>query len=125
MNTTINGQPISAVIRADILRQIQERNPELRLEDYKKPQDVPGYAAEAEFPRYIVFSYSSEKLAAEIRRNIWQTTRLDKNAILDLQTDADGRPKKAVCISSRTRGILWEIDTDWAVLTADRMVIGG
>ena len=116
MKTTINGIPLWEAIAQEILRQIQEANPAIRLEEYKDRKDIPGFEEAIRLPRYLAFSTTSEKKNLEIRRKIWKTQRLDKDAIIDLRTDADGKPKTAACISSRTKSLLWELECDWDVM---------
>lgn len=118
MNTTINGQPMQAAIMAEILRQIQELNPEIHPEEYTNPKDIPGFEEVARLPRFLVFSQTSDKLNQDIRRKIFLTKRRDPNATLDLRTGEDGKPKKAVAISSRTKRVLWEMETDWDIMMA-------
>lgn len=116
MKTTINGIPLWEAIAQEILRQIQEANPAIRLEEYKDRKDIPGFEEAIRLPRYLALSMTSEKKNLEIRRKIWKTQRLDKDAIIDLRTAADGKPKTAACISSRTKSLLWELECDWDVM---------
>ena len=98
MKTTINGIPLWEAIAQEILRQIQEANPAIRLEEYKDRKDIPGFEEAIRLPRYLAFSMTSEKKNLEIRRKIWRAKRLDENAIIDLRTNADGKPKTVVPI---------------------------
>lgn len=113
MNTTINGKDAESVIQQEVLKKIQEMNPNIRMEDYKTAEEVPGFLEFIKLPHYISLDRSDSKTYIEVRKKMARSERLHKGYTLDFRLDDDGHTSVAATFKGKP---LWEVAISWDII---------
>ena len=121
MKTLINGKDPALAIAEEAKRQIKAMNPSIRMEDYEKPEDIPGFLEIMKRPCGIGMDRTDPKRYREIRQKMNRTLKLRKSAIIDFRRYDDGRQSVAALANIRNKAgklelqELWEEDIQWDV----------
>lgn len=113
MHTLINGRPAMDVIEEDVLKTIQNENPNIHIEDYKEKKDIPGFIEIMSRPKAVSLEQTDKKLYISVLQKLNRMKKLHKGAALDLRRDAEGHETVAAVKNGKD---LWEVAIGWDII---------